>query len=174
MCRAETTEICYCLKLVNKIITLVLKRALMLLLIQKASITLSWTLSSRSQGREEKNLKTLQEGGQKQGQNSGFLQPAHVTNVEDEAKLSINSSSHENKMAVNNASVSTFSSSSVKSSPLEDLLMAWATPMISPSLLRMGMHRRDLVLYPVSLSISSLKRRSCNPQQHTGLEPSHG
>lgn len=57
----------------------------------------------------------------------------------------------------------TFSSSSVKSSPLEDLLMAWATPMISPSLLRMGMHKSDLVLYPVSLSISSLNRRSCNP-----------
>ena len=56
----------------------------------------------------------------------------------------------------------TFSSSSVKSAPLEDLLMAWATPMISPSLLRIGMHRRDLVLYPVSLSISSLNRRSCN------------
>lgn len=53
---------------------------------------LSLTLHSRSQGRDEQNLKTLQGGGQKQGPNFGFLRPAHVTTVEEEAKLSINPS----------------------------------------------------------------------------------
>lgn len=56
----------------------------------------------------------------------------------------------------------TFSSSSVNGAPSGILFIAWATPIISPSLLRMGMHSNDFVLYPVSLSISSLNRRSYN------------
>lgn len=54
----------------------------------------------------------------------------------------------------------TFSSSSVNGAPSGILFIAWATPIISPSLLRIGMHSNDFVLYPVSLSISSLNRRS--------------
>lgn len=153
---------------------------------KKVFFTLSWTLSSWSQGRDEKNRKTLQEGGQKHRQKFGFFQPAHMTNVERWSQIEDKLKRYHVPMETKcqrftqepgmGCKQRTFSSSSVKSSPLEDLLMAWATPMISPSLLRMGMHRRDLVLYPVSLSISSLKRRSCRSAATTQrrLEPSRG
>lgn len=66
----------------------------------------------------------------------------------------------------------TFSSSVVKHWSPPSLFITCATPITSPAASLIGMHRRALVLYPVCISTSSLKRSSCNQEnveQRLGL-----
>lgn len=68
----------------------------------------------------------------------------------------------------------TFSSTAVKlCCSLPSLFITCATPMTSPAASLIGMHRRALVLYPVCISTSRLKRSSCNGKEEKKMFTNH-